>query len=613
MDPTNRGALPHGRYLTITIDVHPKYGGQTRALLMRNRIFAAHGVQADVLTVGAASDLDWRREKLRESKLLSDDMQLLNIYEHYRDTDWADEEPTDEEPPDLSPYLVRETSLADGSPFRRLYKFGTGSVVQDFLRPDGSTFLRVPGFVFKDPTTWPTDLTRISRDGRVVGRFRSPASFYRRWLRELAGGEQAFVFLDSRFMVPHVMPMRSKHIHFVYLMHNIHVGGDRRWDSPSGPVYGRVLEAANGFDAFVTLTERQGEDIAQVRGRTENMFVVPNPVDLPPEPEVVERDPRLVSVVARLEGQKRLSHAVRAFGHVVEELPEARMDVYGSGSRADGLQRLIDRLDLGKSVTLKGHDPLAREAVWRSSAFLMTSLFEGYPLSTLESMSHGCPVVSYDIKYGPREQITEGVDGFLVEAGDTRAMADRVVTMLKDPELVRRMSAAARTKAAQHGYDRFLSDWGAVLHAAVAQKSSRTRIAKAEVDVRRLTVGRRGTGPARFGASRSLRVDATLKLEGPGDMARAAVTLDAVHQASGVAVSLPISVRRRDDTFRVTARTPLSGLFPDGTSAQDRCTLRLRVTWGNSSWQTNLTRAHTAPAGLEVSYGPDDEWLLTRR
>ena len=136
-------------------------------------------------------------------------------------------------------------------------------------------------------------------------------------------------------------------------------------------------------------------------------------------------------------------------------------------------------------MTLKGHDPNARNALWRSSAFMMTSLFEGYPLSTLESLSHGCPVVSYDIKYGPREQITDGEDGFLVEAGDTRAMADRVIELLKDPALVSRMSKAARMKAAQHGYDRFLSDWGAVLNAVVEQKPKRTKLASADLEVHR--------------------------------------------------------------------------------------------------------------------------------
>ena len=55
LEATERQGLPAGRYLSITIDVHPDYGGQTRALLMRNRIFAAHGANADVLMVGATT------------------------------------------------------------------------------------------------------------------------------------------------------------------------------------------------------------------------------------------------------------------------------------------------------------------------------------------------------------------------------------------------------------------------------------------------------------------------------------------------------------------------------------------------------------------------------
>ena len=61
---------------------------------MRNRILARHGANADVSMVGATNDLDGRRETLRERGLLSDGLDLLNIYEHYRDTDWPGEEPS---------------------------------------------------------------------------------------------------------------------------------------------------------------------------------------------------------------------------------------------------------------------------------------------------------------------------------------------------------------------------------------------------------------------------------------------------------------------------------------------------------------------------------------
>lgn len=613
MDQTDGPGLPSGRYLSITIDVHPDYGGQTRALLMRNRILSAHGADTTVLTVAEAPDMDWRRETLRERRLLSEGLDLLNIYEYYRDTDWPGEDPSDDELPDLEPHLVKEEVRPDGSPWRRRYKLTDGSRVHDYQRPDGTTFIRVPAFTYHEPDTWPTDITKVTREGRVVGRYRSPAGWYRRWLRDLADGERAFVFLDSRFMTPMVAPMKAPNIHLVYQMHNIHVLGERRWDSATGPAYTRVLGLIDDLDALVTLTERQKEDIAQRRGRTSNMYVVPNPVDLPPEPPVVERDPRRVTVVARIEGQKRLSHAVETFRHVVDEVPDARLEIYGAGTRLHDIQRVIDRLGLTTSVTMMGHDPHARDALWSSSAFLMTSKFEGYPLSTLESLSHGCPVVSYDIKYGPREQITDGQDGFLVPDGDTRAAADRVVQLLRDPELVRRMSAAARKKAEAHGYDRFVAEWGTVLRGVLENRPSRTKISRADLEVHRVTVGRRDGGPGRVNPGKRLRVEATLRVKGRGDLSSAEVTLAAVHEGSGLVVDLPLSVRRKGSEFRLEARVPLGQIYPSTASAQDRCRLRVRLTWANSSWETTLKRPGTAPAGLEVGYGLDDEWMLTRR
>lgn len=612
MQPSPSTSLPGGRYLSMTIDVHPSYGGQTRAMLMRNRILATEGAQCDVLTVAGHHDMDWRRDTLREQGLLTPEIGLLNIFEHYRDTDWPGDEPTDVELQDFSNHLSAETSLADGTPWRRTYKFGGNQTVYDYLRPDGTPFIRLPSFVYKDPSTWPTNITKVGRDGRIVGSYRSPAAWYRRWLRDLAGDERAFVFLDSRFMVPLVAPVRSRNLLLVYVLHNVHVYGERRWDSDMGQAYTRVVERADDLDALVTLTERQADDIAQRHGRTDNLFTVPNPVDFPAEAPGLERDPRLVSVVARIEAQKRLGDAVKVFGRVLEQVPDARLEIYGRGSRSDAVGKVIGRLGLGGSVTMMGHHPKAREALWTSSAFMMTSAYEGYPLSTLESMSHGCPVVSYDIKYGPREQITDGQDGFLVEDGDHEAMAERIVRLLRDPGLVEQMSVAARAKAAQHGYDRFRADWRHVLESVVAQQPQRTRIERVDLRVDRLAVGRRAA-PGMFGARRRLHLAGVLEVEGRGPLGQASVSLAAVHQGSGLVVDLPLTVKHRKGRISVRASVPLGDLFPEGARDQDRARLRLRLTWRNSAWETWVDRADGGPSGLEVGYGQDDEWMLTRR
>jgi poly(glycerol-phosphate) alpha-glucosyltransferase len=617
--------LPSGRYLSCAIDVQADNAGQTKALLMRNRIFAARtGIVPSVLSFGPNHDMDERRSVLLERGLLDGGVDLLNIFEHYRETDWPDDSPTGDALPDLGRHLTRETSLADGSPWRRTYRLPDGTWVYDYLRSDGTAFLRMPPFVFREADTWPTSLLRVSRAGEVVGEYGSAREWYQQWVREMAAPhERTFVFCDSRFLAPFLAPMEDPSILLVYLLHNIHLAAPQLWDSPTSDVHERLLGLVGDFDAFVTLTERQRDDVAERCGRLSNMFVVPNPVDLPPMPERVERDPRQVTMMARLVTQKRPRMAVAAMREVVDEIPDAHLDVYGDGPRMEVLAETVESLGLEGSVVLRGHDPHARESLWRSSAYVMTSQYEGYPLSTLESMSHGCPVVSFDIKYGPREQITDGVDGFLVPSGDVSALAARVRTLLEDPALVERMSAAARKKAAQHGYDRFLSDWAHVLSGALDLKDGRTTIEEARLRVEELVVESgprwrriRGAVPGVAGLGDRLVFRGRLTVQGHSKTAMlqdATVTLSAVHQPSSAVVEVPLEVRPGDRGFDLSASVALGDLYPPDGDLAGRARLRLRVVWNNSAWETVLRRTRGARRGVEVSFGDDGTLTLTRQ
>ncbi|SDS65351.1 poly(glycerol-phosphate) alpha-glucosyltransferase [Nocardioides scoriae] len=623
--------LPAGRYFSLTTRSNPEAGGQTRAVLLRNRLFAAAGVDARVLTVLPRRDLDHRREVLLERGLITPEVPTLNLYEHYRDTDWPTDEVTDERLPDLGHLeVVQETLLVDGSPWRLRYLQPDGTEIYDYQRPDGSVFLRTPGFLIGDRATWPTRMTRVSRDGAVMGHFAKPAGWIRRWVRELSEGERTFIVLDSRSMVPLVPRFDAPHLHVLYLMHNVHVYKPYRWDSTRPPSYDALFERADDLDALVTLTDRQRQDIATLRGRTTNMYVVPNPVDLPEVREVQERDPRKITVVARLEPQKRLTHAVLAMKRVLERVPDATLHIYGDGSREEVLRRLVEKHDLGRSVVMHGYDAHAREALWDSSAMLLTSVFEGYPLATLEAMSHGCPVVAYDIKYGPREQITDGEDGFLVPAGDLDTMADRLVTLLQDPERVARMGLAARRKAEQHGQDAFVRTWAEVFEQVARTRPGRTRLDEVRLEVRRLRVGRSGSWSSRLRPGQRLRLSATLHVDGTSatlPLSDAEVTLVAVHERSGRQVDLPVGVSWRGDRCRVrcTARIgdvvlPHEQAGRDATGeptpaadGPEHVRLWLRLVWANSVWSTEVRRPAGAASGLEVGYGPDEQLVLTRR
>ena len=612
--------LPQGRYLSCTFGVSPDMAGQTRALLMRNRFLAGEGgVRPTVLALGGAPDYEERRQVLLERGLLSEHVGLLNIYDHYREHGWGDAEPGGEPRPDLGAPVAEETR-PDGSPWRTSYREpGTGRVVYEYLRADGTPFLRIPRFGTAERATWRCTIHRIGPGGQPLGEFGSVGRFFRKWIRDLAAGhERTFLFIDSRFVIPHLVPLRAPDIHVVYQMHNMHLEPPRRWDSSTHTVYRRVLERIDDMDAMVTLTERQRDDIAERRGRTSNMFVVPNPVDVPDLPASPRpRDPHRVTTMARLETQKRLVHAISAFQRVVEAVPEARLDIYGEGSQRDKLQSEVERADLTGSVTLRGFDPAAREALWTSSAFLLTSEYEGYPLSTLESMSHGCPVVSYDIRYGPREQIADGVDGFVVPEADQAALADRVVELLRSPELVARMSAAAREKVARYGPAEFVERWAQILRAVVERAPERTRIEDAQLELRQLRLVRdrrwrrrlANLAPGRVDAGGALELVGALHVNGRGDLDEGRLELAAIREDSGEIIDVPLTVGRAADGFEFHARLRLADVLPAGESGAAR--LRLRLTWHNSAWQTDIA-VPAADGEVALSFGPGGVVQLAR-
>lgn len=208
----------------------------------------------------------------------------------------------------------------------------------------------------------------------------------------------------------------------------------------------------------------------------------------------------------------------------------------------------------------------------------LTSDYEGYPLSTLEAMSRGCPVISLDMKYGPREQIDDGVDGHLISQGDLRSLARRTVSLLSDPSLLERMSEAARRKAALHDHRTFIANWVNVLERVIAVKPDRTtaRHAAWDVDLR----GRR-RHPSAIQGTLTFDGDDTSRLDD------VTIGLFAYVLNQDDLVELPLEVHRVDETFRFTARIDrhaVAAIAPRRRGLQ----MRVQYVWHNSAGHTEL-------------------------
>jgi glycosyltransferase involved in cell wall biosynthesis len=157
----------------------------------------------------------------------------------------------------------------------------------------------------------------------------------------------------------------------------------------------------------------------------------------------------LIGIVGRLQRWKGIHVLIDAMPAVLAEDPNAHCYVVGgthaleSGYRKE-LIRSIEALDLEDHVLLAGHRPNVE--VWMQAADVIVHASNNEPLgmAIIEAMAIGKPVIAA-ASGGPREIITDGVDGLLVPSGDAAALADALIRCLSDKELRARLSQRAKT------------------------------------------------------------------------------------------------------------------------------------------------------------------------
>jgi len=179
--------------------------------------------------------------------------------------------------------------------------------------------------------------------------------------------------------------------------------------------------------------------------------------------ELADPPPRsatpLVVCWSRLRRYKSTDVAVRAFGRIHQELPAARLLIMGRGPDEGRLREFVDRLGLGAVVEFRGFMP--REELvgnlHRAHVFLNPSPKEGWGLTVVEANACGLPVVASD-RPGLRDSVRDGETGDLVPYGDDEAFARKALELLRDPELWRRRSEAARAWADTFSWERCVAE-----------------------------------------------------------------------------------------------------------------------------------------------------------
>jgi len=215
-------------------------------------------------------------------------------------------------------------------------------------------------------------------------------------------------------------------------------------------------------DAFIGVAREHGRYLVrQERFPESKVRVIPNGVDvdrfcLGPLPGAELRrelgmasDAPVCGIVAALRPEKNHELFLEVAALVREKLPEAHFVVIGDGPRRQRLEALARELALDDAVRFLGTRSDVPQLLSMLDAFVLTSHVEANPVSILEAMAAGVPVVATRVG-SVAESVEDGVTGLLAEPGDADQIAGQLVALLTDRGRSRRMGRAARDRVVAH-------------------------------------------------------------------------------------------------------------------------------------------------------------------
>ena len=110
-------------------------------------------------------------------------------------------------------------------------------------------------------------------------------------------------------------------------------------------------------------------------------------------------------------------------------------------------------------MILKGEVDNMEDYYSHAAMYVMTSRFEGLPMTLLETKPYKLPLVSFNCKTGPRELINDGINGYLVDEGDLEGLAKRIEELILIKDLRKKFSDQAQYELDRFDYDKIINKW----------------------------------------------------------------------------------------------------------------------------------------------------------
>lgn len=228
----------------------------------------------------------------------------------------------------------------------------------------------------------------------------------------------------------------------------------------------KLMKEINKLDRFIVLTH---EDKREWHG-INNIEVIPNPIARYPSQDYVsDTSSKNVIAAGRYTWQKGFDLLIEAWTHVAHTHTDWTLNIYGNGNNKP-FQKLAKEKGVAEYVVCNAAVQNIYEKYKESSIFILSSRYEGFGLVLTEAMSCGLPAVSFTCPCGPRDIITDNVDGFLVEKENPKALAEKINLLIENAELRKDMGSKARQNTVRFKEEPIMRKWIALFDSLIQKQ-----------------------------------------------------------------------------------------------------------------------------------------------
>lgn len=217
----------------------------------------------------------------------------------------------------------------------------------------------------------------------------------------------------------------------------------------------QLKQSVKKLDKLIVLTET---DKHQWKNTNNNIICIPNPNPLN-KTLVSSLDNKNVISIGKLDAQKGYDMLIDTWKIVAEKHPDWILNIWGVGEWEQMLTQRIRDYKLTEVINLCGQTKNVVSKYCDSSIYVMSSRYEGLPMVLIEAMSCGLPLISFDCECGPRDIISEGIDGYLVETNNIKLLAEKICYLIDNESIRKQMGLQAKINVEKFSKNMIMKRW----------------------------------------------------------------------------------------------------------------------------------------------------------